>query len=62
MGRNTIVIDGVEFEEVIHAKWNVKQVDESGLFKIYECSNCGKLTTDGDSAKICDTCGAHMDE
>jgi rRNA maturation endonuclease Nob1 len=61
MERKTVVIDGVEYEEVIHAKWNVMQVDSSGLFKVYECTNCGKLTNDGDSAKICDACGAHMD-
>lgn len=61
MERKTVVIDGVEYEEVIHAKWNVFDVDSSGLFKIYACSHCGKLTADGDSARVCDNCGAHMD-
>lgn len=52
---------GTEYEPVVHAHWEWKDLHGDGLLTLC-CSNC--LGTDGarETAKFCPECGAHMDE
>lgn len=54
------VINGKEYEPVIHAKWELREFGEMGLFKLYTCTNCGFMKH-YDDEKRCGNCGAHMD-